>query len=769
MNRSNDLCCSWLCTFAMTLLLLSAVGCTKDGDFWNLGRRNPNDAGLNVNPDDDRLPLVRTLPVLEGEINWRAELINEGRRKMEAVGWIWSEDGSDPNFPNSPSIVSDNVELGIHEVPVPGQFCNSDVRYRAFATNKFGTALGEVMTYVADVQSGSATWSAATAIGTTTSSISASVILTLSECVTVQDIGICWSSTPNPTTANASFSIGSEPGVQEAVLTGFAPDENVEIRFYAITSFGIAYSPNLSATTMPPGPPTVTTGAASSILEQSATLEGTITDDGGSSVINRGFYLSTTSDPGPDDTTIASGTGTGSWNENAVGLTGNTTYYFRAFATNAAGTGLGNIVAFTTTPAPTVPAVNTASASDVEEESSILNGSVPSDGGSSVSLRGFYLSTGSNPGSDDQVLNAGSGTGSFNAPASNLVAETTYFFRAFATNAIGTATGNVQSFTTNPAPSAPSVSTATATNVDFDQAILNGNVTSNGGNPVSLRGFYLSIGSNPGSGDVVLTAGSGNGDFNAIASDLQPASTYYYRAFATNSIGTATGAILSFTTAPAPTPPAVLTLSASTIEQGSAQLQGEVINNGGSPVTVRGFYLSTDGNPDASDQMFSAGTGTGPFSSTAGNLTAGTNYQFRAFATNALGTSTGSIQSFTTLPIPSPTPIAPINGTTVGCCYFYLDWTCVDGATAYEVQMSTTPDFSGNLVGMPESPGGMLSVGTTMTDTYSANCFSGSESSPQLGTGSSGASGQTFYWRVRALIGGSPGSWSSIASFQYIY
>ena len=669
MIRSNRYRGNWHCALAMTVLLLTAVGCTKDGDFWNLGRRNPNDAGLNVNPEDDRLPLVRTLPALEGETTWRAELINEGRRKMETVGWIWSEDGSDPTLTSSPSTLSDNVELGIHVVPAPDEFCNSDVRYRAFATNKFGTALGEVLTYVASVESGSATWSAAEATGTTTASISASAILTLSECVTAQDIGICWSSTPSPTTANASLSLGSEPGLQEAVLTGFAPGETVEVRFYAITSLGTEYSPNLSATTLPPGPPYVTTGAASGILEQSATLEGTITDDGGSSITNRGFYLSTTSNPGPDDTTINSETGSGNWNDDAVGLTGNTTYYFRAFATNAAGTGLGSIVAFTTAPAPTAPTVTTAGASGVGEQSALLNGSVTSDGGSPVSLRGFYLSTGSNPGPNDQVLTAGSGTGSFNASASNLVAETTYFFRAFATNAIGTATGTV----------------------------------------------------------------------------------------------------LSFTTAPAPTAPAVLTLSATSIEQGAAELQGEVVNDGGSPVTARGFYLSTDGSPDANDPTFSAGSGTGPFSATAGNLTAGTTYQFRAFATNAIGTATGSIQAFTTLPIPSPDPIAPINGTTVGCCYFYLDWACVDGATAYEVQMSSTPDFSGNPVGMPEAPGGMLSVGTTMTATYNANCFSGSDSTPQLGTGSSGASGTTFYWRVRAIIAGSPGSWSSTASFQYIF
>lgn len=658
-------------TFILLAFLSLAMGCTKEGDFWTLNRRNPNDSLADTNPEDDRLPFILTLPPsAEDPSKWRAELRCEGKRKMEAIGWLYTSDGSEPIDPSADALYSDNTGLGFHAVDIPDGFCNSGVKFRAFAENRFGVHLGEVLNYDAVVTEGQVTWTTPQTTLVTTSTVHAQCALSLDDCLTLSGVGVCWGSTSNPTLADASMSLTLASGSPyEASLTGWSPSETFHLRFYATTATGTTYSDNLQVTTLPPGPPTVWTQDATGVAITEATLHGEVVDDGGNS----------------------------------------------------------------------------------------------------VSSRGFYVATSSNPTSADLVINAGSGTGAFSAPASGLTPSTTYYFRAFATNVTGVGLGVIKALTTAPAPTVPSVSTTSASSIGFDQAVVNGLVTSDGDEPVSLRGFYLSTNPDPGQGDVTLTAGSGTGTFNALASTLTEGTSYFYRAFATNTIGTGLGAVQSFNTAPAPTAPAVLTLSATSVGQGSAQLQGEVANDGGSTVTARGFYLSTDGDPDAGDPTYSAGAGTGAFSSEAGSLMAGTTYQFRAFATNAQGTTQGNLHTFTTLPIPSPDPIAPINGTTVGCCYFYLDWACVDGATAYEVQMSTTPDFSGNPVGMPEAPGGMLSVGTTMTATYNANCFSGSDSTPQLGTGSGGASGQTFYWRVRAILGDSPGPWSPTASFLYTF
>ncbi|MFD2720486.1 Ig-like domain-containing protein [Hymenobacter monticola] len=140
---------------------------------------------------------------------------------------------------------------------------------------------------------------------------------------------------------------------------------------------------------------------------------------------------------------------------------------------------------------------------------------------------------------------------------------------------------------------------------------------------------------------------------------------------------TGTGGILRFTTAGgsrtqivAPTanatynglalagaPPTVTTATPTTITTNSAVLGGNVTADGGATVTERGVVYSvtgTNGTPAVGGTgvtQVANGTGTGPFSATISGLTPGTSYSVRAYATNAAGTSYGSMQTFTTQPI----------------------------------------------------------------------------------------------------------------------
>ena len=95
--------------------------------------------------------------------------------------------------------------------------------------------------------------------------------------------------------------------------------------------------------------PTVTTGAVTNITTSTATVAGTVTDDGGAAVTARGICYSTTQNPTIANSMVASGSGTGSFSANLSGLAANTTYYARAYATNAQGTSYGSQVSFTTT------------------------------------------------------------------------------------------------------------------------------------------------------------------------------------------------------------------------------------------------------------------------------------------------------------------------------------------------------------------------------------------------------------------------------------
>ena len=94
--------------------------------------------------------------------------------------------------------------------------------------------------------------------------------------------------------------------------------------------------------------PLLTTTAVIYITQTLATCGGNITGDGGAAVIARGVCWGTNQTPTIADNKTANGTGTGSFTSIITGLTANTTYYERAFATNSAGTAYGSVVSFTT-------------------------------------------------------------------------------------------------------------------------------------------------------------------------------------------------------------------------------------------------------------------------------------------------------------------------------------------------------------------------------------------------------------------------------------
>ncbi len=94
--------------------------------------------------------------------------------------------------------------------------------------------------------------------------------------------------------------------------------------------------------------PTVTTGSVSNITSSTATVAGNVTADGGATVTERGICYSTSQNPTIANSKVASGSGIGTFSANLTGLTANTTYYARAYATNAQGTSYGSQVSFTT-------------------------------------------------------------------------------------------------------------------------------------------------------------------------------------------------------------------------------------------------------------------------------------------------------------------------------------------------------------------------------------------------------------------------------------
>lgn len=97
--------------------------------------------------------------------------------------------------------------------------------------------------------------------------------------------------------------------------------------------------------------PSLSMPTASSVSYSSAFLTGAVNNQGANAVTSRGFCYNTSGLPTKGENTITVGSGTGSFSSNISGLTSNTTYYVRAWATNAAGTGYSPQFSFTTAPA----------------------------------------------------------------------------------------------------------------------------------------------------------------------------------------------------------------------------------------------------------------------------------------------------------------------------------------------------------------------------------------------------------------------------------
>ncbi len=192
----------------------------------------------------------------------------------------------------------------------------------------------------------------------------------------------------------------------------------------------------------------VTTASASSISQTAATSGGNVPSDGGSAVTARGVCWGTSQSPTVANSKTTDGSGTGSFTSSITGLTANTTYYVRAYATNSAGTIYGNQVSFTTPQSLSVPTVRTSAVSLITQTTAASGGNVISDGGASVTARGLCWSTSQNPTVSDSKSSDGAGTGTFTGSVTGLSPGVTYYVRSYATNSVGTGYGNQVSFTT---------------------------------------------------------------------------------------------------------------------------------------------------------------------------------------------------------------------------------------------------------------------------------------------------------------------------------
>jgi len=291
--------------------------------------------------------------------------------------------------------------------------------------------------------------------------------------------------------------------------------------------------------------PVVTTSSSSSVTNitgSSVTVSGEISSDGGDQIIARGFcWSSTNTTPTTADTKSSDGTGSGKFTSTLTGLLPGTTYNIRTYATNSIGTVYGNTFTFKTAAIlPTVATTTASSVTNITSNSAKVGGEITADGGDPVTARGFcWSSTNATPTIADSKSTDGTGIGTFTSSLTGLLSGTTYNIRSYATNSVGTVYGNVITFTTTII--LPTLTTTDITGITTSSATAGGNISADGGGAIVARGVCWNTTTGPTISNNKTTDGTGKGIYTSTLPGLTVNTTYYLRAYATNSAGTAYG------------------------------------------------------------------------------------------------------------------------------------------------------------------------------------------------------------------------------------
>jgi hypothetical protein len=403
--------------------------------------------------------------------------------------------------------------------------------------------------------------------------------------------------------------------------------------------------------------PTVITSSATSIGANCATLNGTVNPNGNPNGTGYSFVYGTNTGYGLNTGTGSAGTGNSPVpvNFSICGLAPGTTYHYQLQAGGTAGTSLGADVTFTTLgTAPCVPpTVQTLAATTISSSYANLESLVNPNGtdthlyyqwGTSVSY-GNTLPPSSHPPTD-----IGSGNVSVqDASALNtgLSPGVTYNYRAVAYNSCGTNFGSNVVFTTT-SLACPGVQTLSAFQITTNSAGLSGLINPGG---VGASGLYQ-WGTDASFGHLLGPTYAGNGQgwqsFVTVLYNLQPYTTYDYRLCAYNNLGcTNYGTNILFTTLPLP--PSVITGGASNVGFYGATLHATVNPNG--PSALAWFEFGPTANnygPPTGFSYLSPSTTAQSVSIQFEGLASGTQFHYRAAASNTGGTNYGSDQVFNT-------------------------------------------------------------------------------------------------------------------------
>ena len=341
---------------------------------------------------------------------------------------------------------------------------------------------------------------------------------------------------------------GSGPVAVSASLSGLKPGTTYDFRILARGSGGISYSANESFATLTA--PAASIGVASAVTIVSASVGGTV-DPEGSQVSECELEYSPASATSWSSVPCSPMPGSGSAAVEVAGaisqLRAATSYDYRIFARNTAGSTRSSTGAFKTLPGPLV---SIAPATEVTASSAQLSGTVNPEGEAVLECRFEYGSSTDYGSSVPCSTDPGAGVSAIAVSASltGAKAPRTYDFRLFVKDAAGSVESANRTFTTPPPPTA---SASSASEITATSAHLRGGVNPRG---TKVTGCDFEYGTNTKYGSSVACnpapgAGTTTVAVSATAAPLKASTSYDFRVVVTSSAGTTASPNAAFKTA----------------------------------------------------------------------------------------------------------------------------------------------------------------------------------------------------------------------------
>ncbi len=415
-----------------------------DGD----GQQMSDEIQIVINSQLASIVTNKVILITDSSAMCGGSVMSDGGTEITAKGVCWSL-YANPTTSDNHTINGSGP--GSFASALVGLECSSTYYVRAYVTNTAGTAYGneiEFQTGVCPVRVPTVITTPIIDAGENRATGGGSVINDGGGLIMAR--GVCWSTSQHPTLSDNYTTDGTGLGAYTSNISGLRCATTYYARAYATNYAGTAYGDQVTFETgqCTAFIPTISTTPVSNISGTSAHSGGNITDDGGASVTERGICWSISDLPTVSDNRTNDGTGTGIYASIIPGLSCNTKYYIRAYATNRVGTGYGDQESFTTPECSFLPEVSTFPISSVTDNSAKSGGNVTTDGGMNVTAKGVCWSTADNPSVSDSHTVDGSGTGIYTSTVTGLNANTVYYIRAYATNDSGTSYGNQYVFRT---------------------------------------------------------------------------------------------------------------------------------------------------------------------------------------------------------------------------------------------------------------------------------------------------------------------------------